>query len=131
MTGDLGRFFVLWFVVLLLFSSSGVLIFGVLPEYPDFITVFFMYYESSLGNWDLSIYCTDGNNLGQDCLIGKSWMLLFLAFNMVLLLNLIIAILSSTYAYFEDKKKGLYYEVLVARFGTLEFDEKYGASACA
>ena len=131
MTGDLLLFFVLWFVILLLFASSGVLLFGTLPEYPDFITVLFMYYESSLGNWDLSIYCTDGNNLSVDCLVGKTWMLVFLALNMVLLLNLIIAILSTTYGIFEDKKKGLYYEVLVAKFATLEFDEMYGASACA
>jgi hypothetical protein len=58
-------------------------------------------------------------------------MTVFLSVNMVLLLNLIIAILSSTYALYEDKKKGLYYEVLVKKFATLEFDEMYGASACA
>lgn len=50
---------------------------------------------------------------------------------MVLLLNLIIAILSSTYALYEDKKIGLYYEVLVGKFTAMEFDERFGAAACA
>lgn len=58
-------------------------------------------------------------------------MLIFLSVNMVLLLNLIIAILSSTYSFFEDKKIGLYYEVLVSKFSVMEFDERYGAAACA
>lgn len=131
MLSDLTIFFAFWFVILFMFSSSGVLLFGTLDDYEDFITVSFMYFESSLGNWDLSIYCQNGNNLGFDCILGKTWMTVFLSVNMVLLLNLIIAILSSTYALYEDKKKGLYYEVLVKKFATLEFDEMYGASACA
>jgi hypothetical protein len=51
--------------------------------------------------------------------------------NMVLMLNLIIAILSSTYSQYENKKIGLYYEVLIGKMPELEFDEKYGAAACA
>jgi hypothetical protein len=51
--------------------------------------------------------------------------------NLVLFLNLVIALLSSTYAYYEDKQLGLYYEVIVALFPTMEFDDKYGAVVCA
>ena len=50
---------------------------------------------------------------------------------MVLLLNLVIAILSSVYAYYEDKSQGLYYEVMVGKFSSLEFDDRFGAAACA
>lgn len=50
---------------------------------------------------------------------------------MVLLLNLVIAILSSTFAFYEDKKLGLYYEVLVGKFPSMEYDETYGAAVCA
>jgi hypothetical protein len=58
-------------------------------------------------------------------------MFIFNSANAVLLLNLIIAILSSTYAFFEDKKIGLYYEVLVGRFAVMEFDDRFGSCACA
>lgn len=59
------------------------------------------------------------------------FMFLLLSINMVLILNLVIAILSSVYAYFEDKRLGLYYEVLVGKFSVMEYDERYGSAACA
>ena len=58
-------------------------------------------------------------------------MLVFLIVNTVLFLNLVIAILSSTYALYEDKKLGLYYEVIVAQFPAMEFDDKFGFIPCA
>ena len=59
------------------------------------------------------------------------FIIVILLVNLVLLLNLVIAILSSTYAYYEDKKLGLYYEVLVAKFPSMQYDDNYGAVACA
>ena len=50
---------------------------------------------------------------------------------MVLLLNFVIAVLSATQAKFEDKQLGLYYEVIVAKFPAMEWDELYGAVVCA
>lgn len=49
----------------------------------------------------------------------------------MLLLNLVVGILSSIYAFYEDKKLGLFYEVLVQRFSIMQYHEKYGAVACA
>lgn len=65
------------------------------------------------------------------CITGKIYIFIFLSINMVLLLNLVIAILSTIYAYYEDKSRGLYYEVLVSKFSVMEYDLKYGAAACA
>jgi hypothetical protein len=56
---------------------------------------------------------------------------IFLLVNAVLILNFIIAILSSTYAFYENKKLGLYYSTLVSKFSLMQFDEKYGAICCA
>ena len=50
---------------------------------------------------------------------------------MVLFLNFVIAIMSSTFAYYETKQLGLYYEVLISNFPSMEYDSKYGAIACA
>ena len=50
---------------------------------------------------------------------------------MVLMLNFVIAILSSTYARYETQTLGLFYEVIVGLFAAMEFDEKYGAIVCA
>ena len=65
------------------------------------------------------------------CEVHKGYMTLFLLINTVLFLNFVIAILSSTFAYYEDKQVGLYYEVLVALFPAMEYDERYGAVVCA
>lgn len=92
-----------------------------------------MYLEYSLGNWDTRIYC-EFNTVEKAeslCQVGKIYTTLFLLSNMVLLLNLVIAILSSTFAFYEDKKLGLYYEVLVGKFPSMEYDVNYGAAVCA
>ena len=129
MMGDLGLFYILWAIILLTFTSIACLVFADLPEYENFFAALFMHFEASLGSWSTDMFCAENGSFG--CWIGKGFMFVMLSVNMVLLLNLIIAILSSTYALFEDKKLGLYYEVLVGKFNTMEYDEKFGAAACA
>jgi len=51
--------------------------------------------------------------------------------NNVLLLNYVIAVLSSTFAKYETKQLGLYYEVIVATFPSMNYDERYGSVVCA
>lgn len=130
---DLGIFLVLWIIILIMFSSSACMIFGQLKKFENFFDVLFMYLEYSLGEWDIRIYCefNKAPNLAHLCTVGKIYTTVFLLANMVLLLNLVIAILSSTFAYYEDKKLGLYYEVLVSKFPSMEYCEKYGAVVCA
>ncbi len=72
----------------------------------------------SFGDTNTDAYCLEDKDyivkLNNDkCSFGKIYNLIFLMINMVLFLNLIIAILSSTFAYYEDKQLGLYYEVIV------------------
>ena len=67
----------------------------------------------------------------RTCYSGMIFMFFLLSVNMVLILNLIIAILSSIYEFFKDKRLGLYYEVLVSRFSVMEFDERFGSCALA
>jgi hypothetical protein len=50
---------------------------------------------------------------------------------MVLFLNFVIAIMTSTFAYYESKKLGLFYEVIVGTFNTLDYDDRYGYAVCA
>jgi len=94
-----------------------------------------MYFEASLGNWDSSVFCLtdEGNKITNPatCTLGKVYICVFLLVNLVLFLNFVIAILSSTYAHYEDKKLGLYYEVIVAQFPAMEFDDKFGFIPCA
>ena len=57
-------------------------------------------------------------------------MLVYLLINMVLMLNFVIAIMGNTYSmYAEDM--GIYYITVLEQFECMEFDERYGAIACA
>ena len=56
--------------------------------------------------------------------------MLFLIINLILFLNFVIAILSQTYTTYEDKRLGLYYEVVISKFSTYKYDPKYGFLVC-
>lgn len=88
-----------------------------------------MHFEAALGSWSMTKFCDVGDE--WLCNEGMVFMFVLLSVNMVLILNLVIAILSSVYAYFEGKRLGLYYEVLVSKFCAMEYDERYGSVACA
>ena len=83
----------------------------------------------------MGVYCEATEYTGEPnellCQVGAYYTVIFLLINNVLMLNLVIALLSSVYTNFEDKQLGLYYEALVAVFPTLEYDNKYGAVVCA
>ena len=68
-----------------------------------------MFFESSMGEWDLTIY----DNLKLGASVGQIFHLLVIILNLILLLNLVIAILSETYVRFADKSLGLYYDGVI------------------
>ena len=75
------------------------------------------------------------NNLGEDLqtiqTIGRYFMIIFLLINTVLMLNFVIAILSSTYKNYESIQVGLYYNVLIELFAKLSWDDEWGALVCS
>ena len=98
------------------------------------MTILTMFVESALGEWDMSVY--DGQSHTGDDLttihtLGKYFQMIFLLINTVLMLNFVIAILSSTYKNYEVIKVGLYYNVLLELFAKLSWDDDYGSLVCA
>ena len=132
MSFDLGQFMVFWLLVIISFSCVANLAFeGMTDDYSSFDQIILKFFEASLGSWDVNINCYGDERYIAECYIGQVFIVIFLLANMVLLLNFVIAILSSTYAAYEDKSLGLYYEVIVALFPSMDFDEQYGAIPCA
>ena len=72
-----------------------------------------------------------GNPLESLYIIGVVFQCFFLLVNTVLMLNFVIAILTSTFEYYDNKQLGLYYEVIVGIIPSMEYDEKYGSLICA
>jgi len=62
--------------------------------------------------------------------MGVIYQILFLLVNLILMFNFVIAILSSTFAFYEEMKLGLYYNVLNSMFAENEWDDTYGALIC-
>lgn len=58
-------------------------------------------------------------------------MAIFLVINGVIILNLVIAILSTTYEEYVAYKRGLYYDNIVAAIPRLSNDKFYGSMTCA
>ena len=94
-----------------MFSCVSLLIFSELDSFSDLTSIVVMYFEASLGNWNLKIYklppdggvWSEGPFDEQLYTIGMVYHLIILLVNLVLFLNFVIAILSSTFAKYEDK----------------------------
>ena len=107
---DLFKFIVLWALCLLIFSTSGYILFNELDAYKNLYSVFVVHFELSLGNWILTIY----DDLSLTDTVGVIFHMSSVLLNMILMLNLVIAILSETYARLAPQKTGLYYDGLIA-----------------
>jgi hypothetical protein len=73
----------------------------------------------------------EGEDLSLIVSIGKYYQIFFLLVNLILMLNFVIAILSSTYANFEHIQSGLYYNVLIQVFPAMGWDDRFGCLVCA
>ena len=76
-------------------------------------------------------YDQSGNPIESLYIIGVVFQCFFLLVNTVLFLNFVVAILTSTFEYYDNKQLGLYYEVIVGIIPLMEYDEKYGSLVCA
>ena len=76
------------------FACVGILMFGKAKKYNDLYSAIIMLFESSMGAWDLGelyeIY-------GEKAFIGEIFNIVFIVVNLIVMLNLIIAIMSDTY----------------------------------
>ena len=109
MIQDLLKFFIIWFFVIFMFVCVAALIFGEVHDFHNLSFIMYNYIESSLGNWDLSVY--DDTTEYDEPLVflkhaGRIYHIMFLVVNLVLMLNFIIAILSDTYANYIELKNG-------------------------
>jgi hypothetical protein len=93
---DLLKFYVLWAIILLALTSLACLVFMEVDEYHYFSSALYMHWDWALGAFDSSIFCTDELPV-EICLEGRLFLFVFNSLNVVLLLNLIIAIMGSVY----------------------------------
>lgn len=120
MMTDIGIFMILFSTQLIIFGSIGTLLFASTDGYSSFYEALLTLFASALGGFDFS--ALDGSNKNR--YIRDAFLVVFLILNLVLMLNLLIAILSSTYAQLEDKKLVLYINEILKLRSTLEYDKR-------
>ena len=106
MMKNMSTFFVLFLINLIAFACVGILSFGNMKEYATLESTLVMFFESALGAWDMTIYENAGSESKQ--WFGVLFHIAVLIVNMLLLLNLVIAIMSDTFAKLTDLKDGLF-----------------------
>ena len=114
MMKDLSIFFVLFTIELIAFSCVGILSFGNLDQYESLHGTMVMFFESALGNFEFTMYDDAGS-------VSKKWFgiifhITVVTVNMILLLNLVIAIMTDTYRTYAEVKLGLFAQGIIPSY---------------
>ncbi|CDW83264.1 transient receptor potential cation subfamily member 4 [Stylonychia lemnae] len=127
MVHDFLYFCIIWGINLAFFAFLGMLLFTEIHLFKSIDETLIMLVQSSLGQWDLSIY----DNLSLGAIYGKIYHLIFLIVNLVMLLNLMIAILSTTFSNLHSLQLALYYDEIIEAIPQYKYDKVYGSLICA
>ncbi|CAI2385480.1 unnamed protein product [Moneuplotes crassus] len=104
------QFLCIFFSVFIAFMAAGTLLFSELASYATFMDAFNTLFAASFANYDPTIYASS-TNISPN--VGYLYIAIYLIVSAVLLLNFLIAILSSTYTFLEEKRDGLYIEEVI------------------
>ena len=109
-----------------MFSSFGMLIFGPLPEFATLTSTFIMLFQVSFGNWDFEIYDKLGEEFNPTYMyMGKLYLMVYILFNAVVFVNLMVALLTNTHSYYSLIVKGLYSTNINRVANTFKHDSYY------
>ena len=116
-------FFLLFTLQLIAFACVGVLAFGMLEPYSNLWDAFILHFSSSMGGFNFAIY----DDLGESKkYIGIAFHGVVLLCNLLLMLNLVIAIMSDTYSRFSKVQLGLYNVGIIEAIPSYKNDTCYG-----
>ena len=116
---DITIFMILFGIELIIFASIGTLLFSSISDYSDLYTTIKTLFEVAMGSWDFSVLSS--NN--KSAYLGDIFTFFVVIINNILLLNLLIAILASTYALLENKKNVMYIIEILKLRSSLEYDK--------
>ena len=116
---DILIFMILFGIELVIFASIGTLLFSSISSYSDFYTTIKTLFEIAMGSWDFSTLSS--NNKSE--YLGDIFTFVVVVINNILLLNLLIAILASTYGLLESKKDVMYIIEILKLRSSLEYDK--------
>ena len=120
MMSDISIFMILFITQLVVFASIGNLLFSDTDAYSNFYEALKTLFNAAMATFDFTSFDTSSKSK----YIGHAFLVIFVVLNNILLLNLLIAILSSTYAQLEDKKLVLYINEILKLRPASEYDRR-------
>jgi len=127
MMQNMMAFFGIYIIQLISFSCVGMLLFAQVPVYRNLFSTFMMLFETSFGAFDLTIY----DDLSpRKKYLGIAFHSFCIIANLLVLLNLVIAIMADAYSYLSEKKLGVYFTGVIELISTYENDNQYGVLVC-
>ena len=118
------QFIILYGLELIVFSSIAALSIAENPNFANIFEALRTYLDASLGNFDLEQYDAYPDFKRY---LGLTLHILVLFINMILIINLLIAIMSDTYARMSDLRVGLYWATVIKEMPKYRFNQHYGA----
>jgi len=119
---DLVIFFGLYVIQIVTFAAVGILIFGDVPDYDNIFGTSLMFFQYTLGGFDLKIYdnCTESRRM-----LGILYSCLVLIVNMLVLINLLIALMQDTYRMLSKMKRGLLFKQIIQAVPCYKYENQY------
>ena len=119
----IGTFFFVYLLNLLVFSCIATLTLTDNPEFANLYEAMRTYLMGSLGDFDLHQYDDYEGWKGQ---FGFTLHLCVLFMNLILMINLLIAIMSDAYAALSEVRTGLYWGFVIKEMPKIAYDAHYG-----
>jgi hypothetical protein len=113
------KFSILWGVNILAATFVSPILFRESPEFDDTFNTLIFFMTSAMGSYSLSAYQDEeitGISRTYTKYIGTSWHLAYVTINSLILMNLVIAIMTDTYASYRPYKKAMYTNQLINTF---------------
>mmetsp|Transcript_20153 Transcript_20153/g.27223 ORF Transcript_20153/g.27223 Transcript_20153/m.27223 type:complete len:505 (-) Transcript_20153:373-1887(-) len=126
MFSDVAQFIVIWLIVLLGYSFVGFISFQAVPELRQFKDSFAYFFMAAFGSFDISIFDVFLPRQPVIREIGLYFVLSFVFLNLLVLINVVIAMMADTYAAMTSFKQGIYNHNILKTAPSYKLDKRYG-----
>lgn len=128
MFNDVAVFIVIWGIVVIMFTTVGIVGFQEIVVLSTFETAIVYWVQAGIGSYDISIF--NGIGLEETApnrrLFGIFMILLFVILNVLILLNVVIAMMADTYAVMTSVRRGVYNLNILKVASAYKPDKYYG-----
>ena len=129
MFNDIKKFIIIWIIVVFMFTCVGMMAFQEIETLQTFDKGGIYWVNCALGDWDLEIFDqliekTPPSPYLRD--YGIYLVIIYSFINVLILLNVVIAMMADTYALLSSVRQGVYNYSVLSIFSSYKLDKDYG-----